>query len=84
MIPGFTLVDRRDFYGRHWPAIHSRVDALYSNWDRVAICLRYGIVPPPLVIEWGYKDDATDTDVILAISQATGVHEEHRIASTIR
>ncbi len=79
MIPGFTPVDRRQFYGTHWPLIHQRVDALHSNWDLVALCLQYGIVPPALLIQWGYKDEATGNEIILAITQAIGETEEHWI-----
>ena len=71
MMPGFVQVDRHTFYVDIWPQIKKDLEAIESNWDDAKKGIR------PIVIKWGYQDKNTDEKVILAISRADTVSEEH-------
>ena len=53
MIPGFIKLDRARFFDEVWGKIKSMVDAVESNWAAAKLGER------PIVIKWGYKDEAT-------------------------
>lgn len=71
MMPGFVKVDRHTFYADIWPRIEKNVEAVQSNWAEAKKGVR------PLVINCGYKDENTEEKIILAVSQANDVGEEH-------
>lgn len=52
-----------------------------SNWNDVKACVKAGESVPPLVIYWGFKDEAGTGKTVLAITQSTqGNPDEYWVA----
>lgn len=77
MMPGFVQVDRHTFYVDIWPRIKKDVEAVESNWADAKKGVR------PIVIKWGYKDENTEEQIILAVSRADDAGEEHWVAESL-
>ena len=76
MIPGFVKVDKREF-SEVWSRIKSKVDAVESNWAEGKKGER------PIVIKWGYKDEATGEKFILAVSRGEDDGDQHWVAPSV-
>lgn len=52
-----------------------------SNWNDVKACVNAGQPVPPLLIYWGFKDDAGTSKIVLAITRSTqGNPDEYWVA----
>ena len=76
MTHGFVKVDKCEFY-KVWSHIKKKVDTVESNWADGKKGVR------PIVIKWGYKDDATGEKVILAVSRGEDDGDQHWIAPAL-
>lgn len=76
MIDGFVKVDKPTFY-EVWSSIKNKVDAVESNWAEGKKGVR------PIVIKWGYKDEASGEKVILAVSRGDDDGDQHWIAPSL-
>lgn len=76
MIPGFVKVDKREF-GEVWSRIKGKVDAVESNWAEGKKGER------PIVIKWGYKDEETGEQIILAVSRGDDDGDQHWVAPSL-
>ena len=65
MKPGFTEIDRQIFYGKVWPRIKDKVDAMVSN-----LADRKAGKSDMLLVEWGYKDKENGEVIIVAVSHS--------------
>lgn len=55
-----------------------------SNWEEVKTCTKTGAPTPPLLIYWGYKDEAGTEKTVLAITRSTqGNPDEYWIAPNL-
>jgi hypothetical protein len=77
MIPGFVKMDRARFCSEVWGAIKNKVDAVESNWAAAKHGQR------PIIIKWGYKDEATGEKVIVAITRADDDGEEYWVEPSL-
>jgi hypothetical protein len=76
MIDGFVKVDKHTFC-EVWSSIKNKVDAVESNWAEGKKGVR------PIVIKWGYKDEASGEKVILAVSRGDDDGDQHWIAPSL-
>jgi hypothetical protein len=65
MKSGFSEINRQIFYGKVWPRIKDKVDAMVSN---LADC-KAGKADM-LMVEWGYKDKETGDLIIVAVTHS--------------
>ncbi len=70
MISGFIKVDKPVF-SEVWSRIKNKVDAIESNWADGKKGAR------PIIIKWGYKDEATGEKIIIAVTRADDDGDEH-------
>jgi hypothetical protein len=78
MKPGFIEIDKHVFYGKVWPRIKDKVDAMVSN---LANC-KAGR-EDTLIIEWGYKEKTTGETTIVAVSHSRNELEKHWVIPTL-
>ena len=77
MIPGFVKMDRALFSAEIWWKIKNKVDAVESNWTAA----KHG--ERPIVIKWGYKDEATGEKIIVAITRADDDGDEYWVEPSL-
>ncbi len=77
MMPGFVQVDHHTFYADIWLRIKKDVEAVESNWADARKGVRQ------IVIKWGYKDEKTGEQIILAIIRADDASEEHWVVESL-
>lgn len=76
MKPGFLQVSTPQFCDV-WSRIKNQVDVMESNLAEVKLGAR------PLIIEWGYRDNATDQKIILAMSCSSNSDDEYWVDPSI-